>query len=143
MGKKVSDIIGAQPRDIHWISPQEKLTSVVSKMVDNHICCMLVKDGDNYTGIVTEHDVTLCLASCDYIYKTKVSYVISHRLRFVEPEDTLEHAGQVMRAKGIRHLPVFDGSSLVYVLSIRDLAFAEIDDLQGEVKVLSDYISAL
>ncbi len=31
MSKKVSDIIGGQPREIHWVSPDEKLTSVVKK----------------------------------------------------------------------------------------------------------------
>ncbi len=111
-------------------------------MMHSHVGCMLVKDDDKYKGIVTEHDVTRCLARCENIYEVKVSDIMSHKLRFVEPGDTLEHAAQVMSAKGIRHLPVFDGSQLIYVLSIRNLAFAEIEDLKGEVKVLSDYVTA-
>ncbi len=142
MSKTVSDIIGTEPMKILWVLPDEKLISVVKKMMHSHVGCMLVQQDDKYMGIVTEHDVTRCLARCENIYEVKVSDIMSHKLRFVEPGDTLEHAAQVMRKKGIRHLPVFDGSQLIYVLSIRDLAFAEVDDLQGEIKVLSDYISA-
>ena len=40
-------------------------------------------------------------------------------------ERTLAHAHEVMRAFGLRHLPVLDGGKLVGVLSQRDLYFVE------------------
>jgi CBS domain-containing protein len=140
MGKKVRDLIGDKKTEIYYVTEDDSLTHAVGKMIENHVSCMLVKKGENFAGIVTERDVTRCFTKCSDIYAAKVSDAMSSRIRFVEPEDTLEFAAQVMRTKGIRHLPVFDGDNIIYVLSIRDLAFAEVDELQGEVKILKGYI---
>ncbi len=45
-----------------------------------------------------------------------------------------------MRTKGFRHLPVFDEGEIIYVLSIRDIAFAEVDELATDVRILTDQV---
>ena len=141
MSKTIKDFIGDRPVQVYTASPDDSLKDVVKKMIDSHVGCLVVKDGDSYTGIVTERDVMHAVGDCDDVGTINVSKVMSRKIRFLAPDDTLDYAAKVMREKGIRHLPVFDGDEIIYVLSIRDIAFAELDELKGEVKILTDYIS--
>ncbi|HEB02147.1 MAG TPA: CBS domain-containing protein [Nitrospirae bacterium] len=141
MSKTIKDFIGDRPAPVYTASPGDSLKEVVMKMIDSHVGCLVVKDGDSYTGIVTERDVMHAVSDFDDVCAISVSKVMTKKIRFIAPDDTLEYAAKVMRKKGIRHLPVFDGDNILYVLSIRDIAFAELDELQDEVNILTDYIS--
>ena len=141
MGKTIKDFIVDRPEQVYTASPGDSLKDAVMKMVDSHVGCLVVKDGDSYTGIITERDVMHAMSDCDDVCAINVSKVMSKKIRFIAPDDTLDYAAKVMRDKGIRHLPIFDGKKIINVLSIRDIAFAELDELKDEVNILTDYIS--
>ena len=125
MSKVIREIIGETSVQIQTIPPDANLINAVGKMSGNHVGCLIVKKDEDYVGIITERDVSDCCAHCEDVYKTKVQDAMTNKICFVRPDDTLEHAGEIMRAKGFRHLPVFDEEDkIIYVLSIRDVAFA-------------------
>ena len=140
MNKEVRNIIGETPAPIHTISPDANLLDAVGKMSANSIGCLIVKEGDDYVGIITERDVTNCCARCDDVYEAKVHNAMTGKLSFIKADDTLEHAAQIMRKKGFRHLPVFEEDKIIYVLSIRDLAFAKMDELQTDMDILTEHM---
>lgn len=140
MNKKVSDVIGDATEPIHTISPDDSLVGAVGLMSSKRVGCLLVKEDDKYVGIITERDVTHCCAKCDDIYESKVKDAMTKDLQSVKPDDTLEYAASVMRKQGFRHLPVFKDDTVIYVLSIRDLAFAKVDELQNDIEVLTEHV---
>ena len=140
MNRKVRDIIGDSPVDIHTVSPVESIVDAVRRMSNNHVGCLIVTEDSKYVGIITERDIARTLAETKDVYSIKVKDAMTRMIRFVGPEDTLGYAVQIMRTKGFRHLPVFDEGEIIYVLSIRDIAFAEVDELASDVKVLTDHV---
>ncbi len=140
MNKTVRDIIGAAQVKIHTVSPEESIIDAVRMMSNNSVGCLIVTKDSRHVGIITERDIARSLADDNDVYSIKVKDAMTRMVRFVGPEDTLEHASQIMRTKGFRHLPVFDEGEIIYVLSIRDIAFAEVDELSSDVKVLTDHV---
>ena len=141
MNKEIKDIIGEGTADIQTIEPDANLLDAVGKMSANSIGCLIVKKGDDYVGIITERDVTNCCARCDDVYEAKVHNAMTNKISFIKADDTLEHASQIMRKKGFRHLPVFDDEDkIIYVLSIRDLAFAKMDELQSDMDIIAEHL---
>ena len=120
---------------------EESLADAVSKMAVWDIGSLIIMDGGCPVGILTERDVVQCLASEGYSLDVKVEEAMSNELRVVEPDDTVLYATQVMHQKGIRHLPVVENGRMEGVLSLRDIVFAEMEELASEVKHLSDYIT--
>ncbi len=140
MKRTVRDVIGDSQVNIHMTSPEESITEAVKRMFANHVGCLIVQKDNKYVGIITERDIARCLAESTDVYSLTVDKAMTRMIRFVGPEDTLEHASQIMRSKGFRHLPVFENDKIIYVLSIRDIAFAEVEDLQNDVRVLTDHV---
>ncbi len=123
MEKRISDLIGEEPVTIHAVPAALTLTEAAKKMVKKHVSSLIVKKEGQYVGILTERDVTKCAATSKQILKVRVEDVMSRDIQFVTPDITLAEATQIMRDKDIRHLPVFDGESVIFMLSIRDIAF--------------------
>ncbi len=140
MNKEIRDIIGEASVHIHTISPEANLIDAVRMMSENSVGCLIVKKNDNYVGIITERDITDCCAYCKDVYDSKVRDAMTGKISFVRPDDTLEYAAHIMREKGFRHLPVFVEDKIIYVLSIRDLAFAKVDELQTDMDILTEQV---
>ena len=140
MNKKVRDIIGDSPVDIHTVSPEDSIVDAVRMMSNKSVGCLIVTKDSKHVGIITERDIARTLAEANDVYSATVDNAMTRMVRFVGPEDTLEHAVQIMRTKGFRHLPVFDEGKIIYVLSIRDIAFAEVDELASDVQILADQV---
>ncbi len=128
MSRRVSDLIGEEPVMIHAVPAALTVTEAAKKMVKKHVASLIVKKEGKYVGILTERDVTRCAATSKQILKEKVEDSMSRDIQFITPDITLAEAAQIMRDNDIRHLPVFDGESVIFMLSIRDIAF---DDLPG------------
>ena len=140
MNKKVRDVMGDSPVSIHTVSPGESVVVAVRRMINNSVGCLIVTNDNEYVGIITERDIARTLAETADMQQVTVDNVMTRMIRFVGPDDTLEHAIQIMRQKGFRHLPVFDKGEIIYVLSIRDIAFAEVDELSADVQILADHV---
>jgi CBS domain-containing protein len=72
---------------------------------------------------------------------TWVSEIMTSRVVFVRPEQTIEECMALMTEKHIRHLPVLDGERLVGVISIGDVVKAIITEQQFVIEQLEHYIT--
>ena len=84
------------------------------------------REGVNYpTGILTDRDIVLVgvLEALERLPHLLTDDVITRPLVTVAESDSVDHAIEIMRAQGIRRLPVVDGYSeaLVGVLALDDL----------------------
>ena len=101
--------------------PDDTLQQAAGKMREQQTGSLLVLDGQELVGIVTERDVLKAVATATPL-DTPVSEVMSKDLITVEPGTSLREAARIMTERWIRHLPVLEGGRLVGIVSQRDLA---------------------
>lgn len=104
---------------------------------------MLVLEGDELTGIVSERDyarkVILKGRSSN---KTPVKDIMTTEVVCTDPDHSVEDCMKLMTEKRIRHLPVLTGEKVDGVLSIGDLVKTIIADQQFQIEQLENYITA-
>jgi CBS domain-containing protein len=101
--------------------PDDSLQQAARKMWDQQTGSLLVLDGKDLVGIITERDVLRTVATGSPL-DTPVSEVMSKDLITVEPTTSLRDAAAIMTERWVRHLPVLEGGRLVGIVSQRDLA---------------------
>jgi CBS domain-containing protein len=101
--------------------PDDSLRQAAAKMREQQTGSLLVLDGEDLVGIVTERDVLHAVAIGTDL-DIPISDVMSKDLITVEPATSLREAARIMTDKWIRHLPVLEGGRLVGIVSQRDLA---------------------
>jgi len=83
---------------------------------------LIVMEGEELAGIITERDILKAVATGTELEKTRVEDVMVRDLVTIHPSASLREAARVMTDRWIRHLPVIDQGKLVGILSQRDLA---------------------
>jgi CBS domain-containing protein len=114
-------------RNLLSVSPGDSLTGVAQRMVDRDVGAVLVMDGSELAGILTERDVLRAVAA-GIEEKTVVSDWMTRDPETMGPDDTTQHAAVLMIHGGFRHLPLMEGSDVVGMLSIRDLMRVVLDN---------------
>jgi CBS domain-containing protein len=100
----------------------DTLAEAAHKMWEQQTGSLLVMDGDELLGIITERDVLKAVATGRPLDGTRVSDAMTKDVVTVPPAMTLREAAAVMAGKWIRHLPVVEQGRVVGILSQRDLA---------------------
>lgn len=139
----VADLLAAKsPAGVETIEPDSTVLAAAARMNDRHIGALMVSEGDQVAGIVTERDImTRVVATQRDPAKTHVRDVMTERVVACAPTTTLNELRNVMREKRIRHVPVLDGTQLVGIVSIGDLNFAENSTLNETIRYLEEFLS--
>jgi CBS domain-containing protein len=101
--------------------PDDSLEAAAKKMWEQQTGSLLVTDGEELVGIVTERDILRAVAT-ETPLDTPLSAVMSKDLITVDPGASIREAARIMTERWIRHLPVLDGGKLVGIVSQRDLS---------------------
>lgn len=140
---RVSEILEAKGRVLHRIDADASVLDAVRKMVEANVGSLLVTDGDEITGIVTERDYLRRVAVEGRDERdTPVREVMSSPLVVVTPDTSIEECMALMTDRRIRHLPVAEGGKVVAVVSIGDVVKFQSQQQSFEIKYLNDYISS-
>jgi len=110
-------------------------------MADQNMGSVMVLDGNQYLGIMTERDYSRKVilkgkSSTD----TPVSEIMSTNFPTVLPNDTVEHCMELMSDKNIRYLPVFENGQLCGIVSINDVVRETIRTHEETITHLKDYL---
>jgi len=120
MTQHVSDIMTAAPVTV---GPQTSMTDVARIMRDRDLGAVLVTDGDDLRGLVTDRDLVVrLLAEGGDPERTTVAGALSDDLVTVTPEDDLDNAIRLMREHAVRRVPVVEHGRPVGMVSLGDLA---------------------
>ncbi|WP_329251611.1 CBS domain-containing protein [Streptomyces canus] len=120
MTQHVSDIMTSAPATVE---PQTSVTAVARMMRDQDLGAVLVTDGDELRGLVTDRDLVVrSLAEGGDPERTTVAGACSDDLVTVTPEDDLDHAIELMREHAVRRVPVIDHGHPVGIVSLGDAA---------------------
>lgn len=138
---KVADILNRKGVSAVAVPPDTKVIDAIAIMADKNIGSLLVMDGGEYLGIITERDysrkVALRRRSSDEV---KVSEIMSTGLPFVNPYDSVEHCMQLMSDKNVRYLPVFENNRLAGIVSMSDVVKETILEQKETISHLENYI---
>jgi CBS domain-containing protein len=138
----VLSIISRKGRAAISVSPETTVIEALQIMAEKNIGSVVVKDGDQYLGIMTERDYSRKVILKDkHSTSTKVSEIMSTDMPSVKPSDTVDHCMQVMTEKNIRYMPVFDDfNKLVGIISMSDIVKETIIIQKETISHLESYI---
>ena len=108
-------------RDLSVVTEDMTVKQAAGQMHDQRIGSLLVRKGNDFSGIVTETDVVRAVAEHDDVANTSVVHVMSSPILTVEKKLSPHYARDLMANKRIRHLAVSDDGKIVGILSARDL----------------------
>jgi len=72
---------------------------------------------------------------------TRVSEVMTSKVISIDADESLEECMALMLEKSIRHLPVYDGTKLLGLVSVRDVLKEVVDVQQMMLSQLERYIT--
>ncbi len=124
------------------VSPDTTVMEALQIMADKNIGSVVVKEGDQFLGIMTERDYSRKVILKDkHSTSTKVSEIMSTDMPAVKPSDSVDHCMQVMTEKNIRYMPVFDNfNKLVGIISMSDIVKETIIIQKETISHLESYI---
>lgn len=139
---KVNQILRSKGNDIWSVSPQASVLDALHLMAGKDIGALLVMDGEHVAGIFSERDYARKVILQGKASKdTPVQEIMTQRVIFVQPDQSIEDCMAVMTEKHVRHLPVMENGKLLGVISIGDVV-KEIIAAQGFViEQLENYIT--
>lgn len=119
----VADILRSKPdQTVHTIGPATMVFEAMQLMTKKRIGALVVTEGDEIVGIVTERDYAQKVAlKARTSRTTPVRDIMTSPVIHVRPDQTSEDCMVLMGSHHMRHLPVMEGGKLVGMVSIRDL----------------------
>ncbi|MDZ7674871.1 MAG: AarF/UbiB family protein [Acidimicrobiales bacterium] len=101
------------PHGVACIDPVATVADAASLMQQRHVSALVVFDGDELVGILTERDLLQVLVKGDDPARVPVSQRMSTEVVTVAPDTDAMQARELMGRHGVRHLPVVDGGVVV------------------------------
>jgi CBS domain-containing protein len=121
----VGDVMTENPQSVE---PGDSIEDAAKKMKEADTGALLVVDGDDLKGIVTDRDIVVN-AIAEGNTDASVEDVCSTDTTTIEPDASLGDAIQLMRDNKVRRLPVVGGDGEpVGIVSLGDLAIEADDD---------------
>jgi CBS domain-containing protein len=137
----VKHVLDRKGRNVYSISPDASVFDALKMMADNNIASLVVLEDGKLVGIITER-----LYAREVILKgrtspgTFVREIMSRRVIYAEPDQSVQECMAVMIARGVRHLPVLEDDRLVGIVSIGDMVKSVIGDQTFTIEQLEHYI---
>lgn len=124
------------------ISPDATVYEAIQLMAEKNIGALLVMQGEELAGIISERDYTRKVALKGKSSKqTPVRELVSNPVITIERSDTVEECMRLMTEHRVRHLPVLEAGRVVGVVSIGDLVNWTISAQHVAITQMEDYIS--
>jgi len=141
--KTVRDLLKQKGREVWSVTPDSTVYAALQLMADKNIGALLVLDGGRPVGIFSERDYARQVILKGKTSKdTPVRDVMTSRVVFVRPEQSIEECMALMTDKRFRHLPVLEEGQLAGLLSIGDVVKALISERDFLIEQLANYISS-
>ena len=140
--KTVRQVLDDKGYEVFEIAPDSLVFDSLHEMADRNVGALLVRDGDELVGLISERDYARKVILKNRASKDiPVSEIMSRRVVCVGPGQKVDSCMALMTAKRIRHLAVFENERLVGVVSIGDVVKAIIDHQQFTIEQLEHYIT--
>ena len=120
-------------------SRHDSLRAAAERMWRQQTGSLIITEGGELTGIITERDVLRAVALGANPVKSTVDDVMTAEVFTVPPDMPLQEAAREMAVRWIRHLPIVDGDQIVGVVSMRDITGVFAALAPGQVSVEHEF----
>lgn len=140
--RNVRRLLQRKTKGVWTVLPDTTVLESIQLMVDKDVGALVVMEGEQIAGIVTERDLTRrLLLKGKKPEDTYVREIMTERVLVVNPERSIEDCMALMMEKNIRHLPIIEHDKLIGLVSIRDVIRCVISDQQFMIEQLEHYIT--
>ena len=143
MQRKVAGILEEKGTGVWSVSPDDTVLSALETMAQHNVGAVLVLDGDDLSGILTERDYARKVKLAELgSAETPVANVMTTVVHTVAPSTSVAECMQMMTDRRVRHLPVLDdGGRLIGIISIGDVVKAMMAQQRDLIADLERYIT--
>jgi CBS domain-containing protein len=138
----VRDIIRKKGSDVWSIAPDATVYDALQLMAEKGAGALLIMSGEEVNGILSERD---CVRRVDLKGRTsrmtKVNEIMTSEVISVQVTEKLEDCMAAMIEKNIRHLPVYEGTELLGLISVRDVLKEVVDVQKSLIAQLERFIT--
>lgn len=139
---RIADVLRTKGTAVATVEPGATVRDLLEHLAGRNIGAMVVMDGEEVAGIVSERDVVRRLYEHgpDLLART-VADIMTTRVTTCGPEDSVDHLSVLMTERRIRHVPVVDGRTLAGIVSIGDVVKSRLNELEESREQLEAYIA--
>jgi CBS domain-containing protein len=136
------DILRFKGQAVHSVRPDDTVLAALGVMAEHDIGAVLVLQGDELLGVLTERDYARKVALAGRASRdSPVRAIMTVNAVCVPPSRTVEECMTLMTERRCRHLPVVENGHVIGVVSIGDLVKATIDEQESTINQLKNYIA--
>jgi len=137
----VKQCIEKKSNTIFSVNSSDPVEKVLILMQKHRVRAILVIDGDDLVGIVSQGDCAIkVLLPFNNPKEVPVSKIMTANPLTVSPSNSLEECMAIMVHKHIRHLPVLDGKKVVGIISVGDTVKNIMERQGDQIMYLETYI---
>jgi CBS domain-containing protein len=138
----IRDILHYKGNSAWSIRPDATVFEAIQLMADKNVGALLVTEGENLVGIISERDYTRkVVLKGKSSRQTAVREILSGHVIHVSPTSSVEECMRLMTDHRIRHLPVLDEGRILGIVSIGDLVNWIISAQTTRISQLQTYIA--
>ena len=129
---------------IHGVAPEAMVIDAIRLMSEKGVGALLVLEDGNLVGIISERDYTrkIILQNRSSL-NTPVKDIMTSKVLYMTPDQTVEECMVLMSKHHIRHMPVMENGKPIGVLSTKDVMYHVISEKDSIISQLENYISGV
>jgi signal-transduction protein with cAMP-binding, CBS, and nucleotidyltransferase domain len=132
VGKTSPTISEYMARNVKTISVNATLKELSQSFIDQGVSALLVTDGDEYVGIVSDKRLAReGVAKGLNMETTTVKAIMRSKMLLIESNQPVREAQAMMKTNGVRHLVVTEDGKIVGIVTISDLIRYFTDFFEG------------
>lgn len=127
--------------DVCTISPEATVFDAIKVFAEQNLGALIVTEKGVLRGLITERDYARKIILKGRSSKEcQVKEVMTTKIIFVSPTDTIDVCMEIMLNKYIRHLPVVENEKLIGIISMGDVVKSVLTEHESTIENLMDYI---
>ena len=140
--KTVRELLRNKGDQVYSLGPEATVYEALTLMAEKDVGALLVLDSGQLVGILSERDYARKIVLKGKTSReTPVREIMTEKVVWVRPDQTIEECMALMTNKRIRHLPVLEGGRLLGVISIGDVVKDIISEQEFMIEQLENYIT--
>jgi CBS domain-containing protein len=138
---QVKDLLAKKGGPLWTIACQSTVRQALQQMAEKKIGALVVLDAGYMVGMFSERDYARKVISVpDFSLDIPLHKLMTRRVFYVTPEETLDECMALMTEKNIRHLPVMDEGILIGMISVGDVIKETLFEMDSRIRDLEDYL---